>query len=72
MRTAGPHRPSLGGAQRQQLPRVIPVVDRVMQVDALVTLQPDQARARSRGQGAGDLGLADPGFALEQQRLTPT
>src|SRR6185437_11150721 len=60
---------SLGGAQGQQLTRVVPVVDRVVQVDALVTLQADQTRAGRRGKRARDLGLAHARLALEQQRL---
>ena len=59
----------LGGADRQQLALVVPVVDRVVEVDALVALQADQPRARRRGERARDLGLADAGLALEQQRL---
>ena len=35
----------LGRADREQLALVVPVVDRVVEVDALVALQPDQARA---------------------------
>ena len=40
-----------------------------MEVDALVALEPDQARAGGARQRAGHLGLAHPGLALEQQRL---
>ena len=40
-----------------------------MQVDALVALQPDQARAGRRRQRARHLGLADARLSLEQQRL---
>jgi len=61
--------PRLGCPQRQQLPRVVPVVERVMQIDALVALQADQTGAGGPGQRLGDLRLADPGVALEQQRL---
>ena len=48
---------------------VVPVVDGVVQVDPLVALQPDQASACGGRQRPGHLGLADPGLALEQQRL---
>ena len=48
---------------------VVPVVDRVMQVDSLVALQADQARAGGGRQRPRDLRLADAGLALEQQRL---
>ena len=34
-----------------------------------MALQPDQPGARRRGQRLGHLRLADPGLALEQQRL---
>ena len=40
-----------------------------MEVDALVALEPDQARAGRAGQRLRHLGLADAGLALEQQRL---
>jgi hypothetical protein len=60
---------ALGRAQRQQLPLPVPVVERLVDVDALVALQPDQARPGRRGKRLGDLRLADPGLALEQQRL---
>jgi hypothetical protein len=59
----------LGGADLEQLARVVPVVQRARDVDALVALQPDQARAGRLGERLGGLGLADPGLALQQQRL---
>ena len=40
--------PLLRGADVQQLARVVPLVDGVRDVEALVALQPDQPRARSR------------------------
>jgi hypothetical protein len=40
-----------------------------MEVDALVALEPDQPRAGSAGERLRDLGLADAGLTLEQQRL---
>jgi hypothetical protein len=40
----------------------------VVDVDALVALQPDQPRTKCAGQCARDLGLADTRLALEQQR----
>ena len=39
-----------------------------MRVDALVALEPDQVGLEDRGERLGDLGLADAGLALEQQR----
>ena len=38
-------------------------------VDALVALEADQARAEHVGERLRDLGLADARLALEQQRL---
>jgi hypothetical protein len=65
----GAFSPDLRGAQRQQLPLPVPVVERLVDVDALVALQPDQPRPCRGGQCLGDLGLPDAGLALEQQRL---
>jgi len=44
---------ALGRSQRQQLTRVVPVIDRVVQVDPLVALQPDQPRTGRRRQRRG-------------------
>ena len=60
---------ALRGADREQLTRVVPLVERLVDVDALVTLEPDQARAGRSGECPRDLGLARAGLALEQQRL---
>ncbi len=49
----------------QQLAGVIPFVDRLGHVDALVALQPQQLRPRQRAR-LGDLGFAGPGFTLQQ------
>jgi hypothetical protein len=59
---------ALGRAQREELARVVPVVEGLVDVDALVALQPDEPRARGAGERLGDLGLADPGLPLDQQR----
>ena len=59
----------LGGADGEQLALVVPLVEGLVDVDALVALQADQARAGWRRQSARHLGLAHPGLALEQQRL---
>jgi hypothetical protein len=61
--------PALGRAQRQQLTGVVPVVERVVDVDALVALQADQPRTGGARQRLGHLRLAHPRLALEQQRL---
>jgi hypothetical protein len=51
----------------QQLPGVVPFVDRLADVDAVVALDPQEGTARPPGQDLGDLGLADPGLALQQE-----
>jgi hypothetical protein len=56
-------------ADRQELAPVVPVVDRVVEVDALVALQADQPRAGRRREGTRHLRLPHPRLALEQQRL---
>ena len=58
----------LGGAQGEQLAGVVPFVDGLGDVDALVALQPDQLTTGPRCEDAGYLGLAHPCIALEQQR----
>ena len=59
----------LGEPDRQQLPRVVPLVGGLGDVDALVALQPDQRGAERGGQRLGGRGLADAGLALQQDRL---
>jgi hypothetical protein len=56
-------------ADGEQLAPVVPVVDRVVEVDPLVALQPDQASAGGARQRPRDLGLAHARLALQQQRL---
>ena len=58
----------LGGAQVEQLAGVVPVVDGLGGVDALVALQADQLATGPRRQDLGHLGLADARLALEEQR----
>jgi hypothetical protein len=53
----------------QQLARVVPVVQRVVEVDSLVALEADEPRTRGAGERLGNLCLADARLALEQQRL---
>ena len=60
---------ALGRAHGHELARVVPVVEGVVDVDALVALQADEPRAGGRGQRLGHLGLAHAGLALDQQRL---
>ena len=59
----------LRGADVQQLPRVVPLVDGVRDVEALVALEADQPRAERLRDRLRGLGLADPRLAFEQQRL---
>src|SRR5487761_346877 len=56
-------------ADVQKLARIIPFVDGVGEVDALVALQADQAGAQHIGHDLGRLRLADAGLALDEQRL---
>jgi len=55
-------------SNRQHLARVVPLVERSVDVEAFVALEPDQRGAEGLGQHARHLGLADAGFALEEQR----
>ena len=56
-------------ADRDQLPRVVPFVERLRGIDPLVTLQADQPPAQQLSEHLRDLGLADPGLTFEQERL---
>ena len=55
-------------AHRDELAGVVPLVERLRRVDALVALEPDEPTTEERRQDLGDLGLADTGLALEEQR----
>ena len=59
----------VGHPDAQQLAGIVPFVQRLGRVDALVTLQPDEGRVEHGGQRLGGRGLADPRLTLEQQRL---
>jgi hypothetical protein len=52
----------------EQLTGVVPLVDGLGHVDALVALDADQVAARPARQHLGDLGLPDAGFALQEER----
>ena len=54
----------------EHLARVVPLVDGGVDVQALVALEPDEPRAEDRREDLGQLGLADAGLALEEQRAT--
>ena len=58
----------LGRADGHQLARVVPVVQGLGRVDALVALQTDEPAIHHLRQDLCDLGLADAGLALQQQR----
>src|SRR5258708_653942 len=53
----------------QELPRIIPLVDRMRQVDAFVALEADEPRAQHVGHDLCGLRLADPGLAFDEERL---
>src|ERR687898_2294669 len=57
-----------GGADVEELARVIPFVDGLVDVYALVALQADERGLQDAGENFGDLGLADPRLAFEEQR----
>jgi hypothetical protein len=59
----------LRGPDVEELARVVPFVDRVGDVEALVALKTDQARAEDARERLRRLGLADAGLAFQQQRL---
>ena len=52
----------------EHLARVVPLVDRGVDVEALVALEADEPGAEARGEDLGELRLADAGLALEEQR----
>jgi hypothetical protein len=56
------------GADLQHLPRVVPLVQSLVGVDALVALQPDELAPEHGRERLGDLGLADADLALDQNR----
>ena len=58
----------LDRAQVEQLAGVVPLVDGLPGVDALVALQPHQLAAGPAREHLGHLGLADARLAFEQQR----
>ena len=65
----GPRLRALVGLDAQQLLLVVPLVQRLGLVEALVALQADQPGAGHLGDGLGELGLARAGRALDEHRL---
>ena len=59
----------LRGPNVQQLPRVVPLINGVRDVEPLVALQANQGHPERARDRLGSLCLADPRFAFEQQRL---
>ena len=59
----------LRGADVEELARVVPLVDGVRDVEALVALEPDQPGAERRRERLRGLGLPDTRLAFEQERL---
>ena len=57
------------GLDPQQLLAVVPLVERLGLVQALVALQPHERAVEVRGERLGQLGLADAGRALDQHGL---
>ena len=55
------------GPDLQHLAGVVPLVEGLVGVDALVALQADQAPPRHGGQRLGHLGLADPHLTLQEK-----
>ena len=54
----------------QHLTGVVPFVQGLVGVDALVALEPDQSTIEHGRQDLGQLGLAHPDFAFEKQGTT--
>ncbi len=52
--------------QFQQLPRVIPLVHRVRDVESLVTLESNEVRPECRGGRGGERRLADAGLPFQE------
>ena len=52
----------------ENLPRVVPLVDGVADVEAFVTLQPNQLGIERRGEHLGHFRLPDAGLTFEEER----
>ena len=63
------HRALLRGPDVEELARVVPLVDGVRDVEALVALEPDQPRVERGRERLRSLGLPHSGLTLEQHRL---
>ena len=58
----------LAGLDGEKLALIVPLVERGVLVETLVALQADELGLVHGGERLGDFGLADAGFAFEQQR----
>ncbi len=58
----------LCGAEVQELARVVPLVERLGDVETLEALQTQELRSAPARQGLGHLGLAHAGLAFQEQR----
>src|SRR4028118_75148 len=56
------------GPDVEKLAGVVPLVHGLVDVYALVALQPDQGRLQDARENLRDLGLADPGLPSEEER----
>ena len=65
--TVGPAR-GFCRADGDHLGGKVPLGHRTGGIQTFVALQPDQAAAKARGDGLGDLGLAHAGLAFQKQR----
>ena len=59
---------SFGKAYLQHLRRIVPLIDGRCDIKAFIALQTDQRPVERGCQHLGDLGLADTGLALEEER----
>src|SRR5215204_4117095 len=59
---------SFGGPNVEELACVVPLVDGLVDVYALVALQADERCLEDAGENFGDFGLTDPCLAFEEQR----
>ena len=55
-------------AQFEELARVVPLVERMADVEPLIALEANQVGPERRGDGGGERGLADACLAFEEQR----
>lgn len=64
---AARRRPKFGRSEMEQLPGKVPLVNRLIDVNAFVTLESNQLPAGPSGQGVRHLGLTAAGLAFEEE-----